>query len=195
MIKFYFSLFFFLILSYCFSYSVFAKQIQSPKEFALQNTTTYIGFDVRYLGIRHVNGQFHDFHGSFSNDATHPEYNHADIIINTKSIDTGSKYRDRDLKGSSFFDVDQYPTMIFYSKNIKWDSGYSGTITGNLTLLGVTKPLKMHIQKIKTDSDGDAFIVTGQIKRTDFGMNALRGIIGNNVFLTINYNTNPKQRH
>ncbi len=168
----------------------------APEKFILDKNHTYVGFDVSYLIVARVSGRFDDFQGSFIIDREHPEKNRADIIIKTGSVDTGIKTRDEDIRGPGLFNAVQYPTMVFHSNKIELGPDNTGVMTGNLTLLGITKPVTMNIVRIpdlkfngpgKDKSFAGGFKVTGKIKRTDFGMNAYIRPIGNTVTLYVCY--------
>lgn len=168
----------------------------SVKKFSLDKDHTYVGFDVSYLLLGHVSGHFNDFQGSFVINSEFSEKNRADIIIKTGSVDTGIKARDEDIRGSGLFNADQYPTMVFHSKKIEIGSDNTGFMAGDLTLLGITKPVTMNIVRIpdpkfispgKDGTFSGSFKVTGKIKRSDFGMNAYIRSIGNTVTLYVCY--------
>lgn len=167
------------------------------KKFILNKDDTYVGFDIGYLVLGRVNGHFDDFQGSFIIDREHPKNNRADIIIKTASVNTGIETRDEDIRGPDLFNTNRYPTMAFHSRKIEMLSDNTAAMTGNLTLLGVTKSVAMNLIRIpgpgfqkvaKNKNSGESFKVTGKIKRSDFGMTAYEGPIGNIVTLYICYN-------
>ena len=167
----------------------------APEKFILDKDHTYVGFDVSYMLFARVSGRFDDFQGSFIIDRQHPENNRADIIIKTGSVDTGVKSRDENIRGPGLFNAERHPTMVFHSKSIKLDSDNRGLIVGELTLLGVTKPVTLDLVRIpglnskegQEKSFAGGFKVTGKIKRSDFGMNAYIKPIGNTVTLYVCY--------
>lgn len=170
----------------------------AAEKFDLDKDHTYVGFDVSYLVVGRVAGRFNDFQGSFVIDSNHPEQSLADIIIKTGSVDTGVKSWNDDIRGSGLFDTKHHPTMLFHSKKIKLDTENTGSIAGDLTLLGVTKPIILDFVRmpqgkwqrpLNSDVYADGFIITGKIKRSDFGMNAYIRPIGNTVTLYVCYNT------
>lgn len=169
---------------------------QASETFILDKERTHIGFDVSYLIVSRVRGRFDDFHGSFVIDHDHPEKNRADIVIKTGSVDTGIKARDEELRSPAFFDTDRHPVMVFHSQKIELGPDNTGLVTGNLTLLGVTRPVTLNLVRIpgaqkdnSTEGErfADGFRVTGKIKRSDFGMNAYLKPIGNSVTLYLCY--------
>jgi len=162
-----------------------AQSCLAAETFILNHDHTTIGFNVSYLLVSRVRGQFDDFKGSFIIDHEHPENNRADIIIKTASVDTGLDWRDEEIRGPNLFNADHYPIMVFHSDIIEVKPDNTGHIKGDLTLLGITKPVTLALIKgVKEDS----FKVTGQIKRSDFGMGTFFKPIGNVVTLLICYN-------
>lgn len=162
--------------------------------FNLNSDNTTVGFSVSYLVLTNVTGHFKDYDGSFVIDNQHPENSRADLIIKTASVDTGDTDRNIEIRGKSLFDVKNYPTMTFHSRSIEMFSDVVGQIKGDLTLLGITKPVILDFTKIqnvaiaKSNSVADGFNIIGTIKRSDFGMNAFDWAIGNTVTLYACYN-------
>lgn len=173
----------------------FARPVSET--FSLDKNHTYVGFDVSYLIVLRAIGRFNDFEGSFVIDREYPENNRADIIIKTSSVDTGVELQNKDIRGPGLFNTAHHPTMTFHSKSIKFNADNTGRITGDLTLLGITKPITLDIVRVPHTSDlqdtdkdknfADGFKVTGKIKRSDFGMNAFIRPIGNTVTLLVCY--------
>lgn len=168
----------------------------AQEKFSLDKNLTYVGFEVRYFLLIPITGRFNDFEGNFVIDREHPENNRADIVIKTTSIDTGKESRNEAIRGPALFDADKYPEMTFHSDKIEINPDNTGVITGALTLRGVTRPVTLELIRIpdvetqKTGKDNafsDGFMVTGKIKRSDFGMNEYIVPIGNVVSLFVCY--------
>lgn len=168
----------------------------APEKFSLDRENTYVGFDVSYLVLARVSGRFDDFQGSFVINREHPEKSRADIIIKTGSVNTGIKTRDEDIRGPGLFNAHRHPTMVFHSNNIELGPDDTGVMTGDLTLLGITRPVTMDIVRVpdpafqgegREESFSGGFRVTGKIRRSDFGMNAYIKPIGNIVTLHVCY--------
>lgn len=167
-----------------------ADASSAVEKFNLDKDHTTVGFNVSYLVLARMSGRFDDFNGSFIIDREHPENSRADIIIQTASVNTGIKARDADIRGPGLFNADRYPTMVFHSDAIQMRLDNTGQITGDLTLLGITKPVRLNFTKVPGEDKNltNGYIVTGQIKRSDFGMNAFIRPIGNIVTLLVCYN-------
>ncbi len=160
------------------------------EKFSFDKDHTTVGFNVSYLLLARVSGRFDDFKGSFVIDHENPENSRADIVIQTASVDTGIKARDADIRGPGLFNADRYPTMVFHSDKIEMITNDTGRMTGDLTLLGITKPVTLDLVKMPGQDKSliNGYKVTGQIKRSDYGMNAFIRPIGNVVTLLVCYN-------
>ena len=160
------------------------------EKFSLDKDHTTVGFNVSYLVLARVTGHFDDFKGAFVIDDEHPENSRADIVIQTASVKTGIKAWDADIRGPGLFNAALHPTMVFHSNSVQMGPDNTGQIAGNLTLLGITKPVILDLVKMPGADKSliGGYKVTGKIKRSDFGMNAFIQPIGNVVTLLVCYN-------
>lgn len=136
------------------------------KKMTIDQSHSEIGFKVRHLMISTVRGNFGTFGGEIN------ENGDLTFHINVDSINTNNSDRDNHLKGEDFFDVVNHPVITFVSKNV---DVHSKTITGNLTVKGVTKEVTMNSEYngASVDPWGNTkhgFEVSGKINRSDFGL-------------------------
>src|SRR3954469_9767833 len=104
-----------------------------------------VDFSVLHLGLSNVRGHFGNIGGTIVLDDSDVSKSSVNVTIDVSSVDTGVAARDGDLKGTNFFDVAQFPTATFAStKVVKNGSGL--TVSGNLTLHGVTKPVQLQVE-------------------------------------------------
>ncbi|WP_367320620.1 YceI family protein [Streptomyces sp. HUAS ZL42] len=115
-------------------------------EYAIDASHTTIGFVARHAMVTNVKGKFLDFTGSLYLDGTDPARSTASIDVKMDSIDTGSADRDGHLKSADFFKIEEFPTMTFRSTGAEALGGDDYRITGDLTILGVTKPLTIDLE-------------------------------------------------
>lgn len=117
------------------------------------------------------NGSFGDFSGQIDY-AGNPEQSHVNITMKTDSLTTDTPDLTKHLKTADFFDVAKFPEAAFVSTSIKpgGDKGASHTITGNLTLHGVTKAVTFPAT-INVTPDAATVDSTFSINRKDFGIN------------------------
>jgi len=111
---------------------------------AIDPAHSTVGFKIRHL-FANVTGRFTAVSGTLNVDADHPENASVDASIGINSIDTANAMRDNDLRGSNFFDADEYPAMTFKSTKVALTGTNQADMTGDLTLHGVTKPVTLHV--------------------------------------------------
>lgn len=135
----------------------------------LDPTHSEITFKVKHMMISNVKGEFRNFSAEI--EAEDDTFKNAKVnaTIQTDSIDTNNADRDAHLKGEDFFNAAKNPTITFSSDSLNDD------ITGNLTINGITKPVKLDVDfgGINVDPWGNTkagFSFEGKIKRSDFGL-------------------------
>lgn len=101
-----------------------------------------VGFAIKHLGLSEVQGGFTNFTGMIEYDPAMPEEFKASGTIEVASINTGNKTRDDHLRSPDFFDAAKIPEIKFETTGIKKEDG-EWVVTGNFTLHGVTKEIKL----------------------------------------------------
>jgi len=156
-----------------------------------------ITFKVRHLMITNVTGSFSKFDATMESEAA--DFSDAKISFeaDADSINTGNEQRDGHLKGDDFFAAEKFPKLSFVSTAFTKKSGEEYTLTGNLTLRGVTKPVELAVEYGGTVTDPygrvkSGFEINGKINRQEFGLiwggktEAGDVMIGDDVKLHIN---------
>ncbi|WP_328750777.1 YceI family protein [Streptomyces sp. NBC_00285] len=115
-------------------------------DYTIDASHSTIGFTVRHAMVTNVKGKFDEFSGSLHLDGTDPTASTATLDIKMDSIDTGSADRDGHLKSADFFKIEEFPTMTFRSTKAESLGGEDYRITGDLTVLGTTKPLSIDLE-------------------------------------------------
>ncbi|MFF0018196.1 YceI family protein [Streptomyces sp. NPDC005374] len=115
-------------------------------DYSIDASHSTIGFTVRHAMVTNVKGKFNDFSGSLHLDGGDPSASTASLDIKMDSIDTGSADRDGHLKSADFFKIEEFPTMTFRSTKAESLGGEDYRITGDLTILGTTKPLSIDLE-------------------------------------------------
>lgn len=138
-----------------------------------------VGFTVRHLGLSKVRGRFNSFAGTVT-IADDQLASSVEATIDLASVDTNNAQRDGHLQSADFFNVENSPQMIFRSTAVTTES-----LTGDLTINGVTKPVTLDLEFHGVTVDGyettrSGFSASGQISRSDFGIafNAPLGLDG-----------------
>jgi polyisoprenoid-binding protein YceI len=113
------------------------------------------------------------------------------MTIDTASISTGMGKRDDHLKSEEFFNVAKYPTMTFNSDRLRFDADKLIGADGELTLLGVTRPVSLTLTHFYCGTNPIAkkpacgANATATIKRTDFGLGAYVPSISDEVKISL----------
>lgn len=115
-------------------------------DYTIDPAHSTIGFTARHAMVTNVKGAFKDFTGSLHLDAADPSRSTASIDVTMDSIDTGSADRDGHLKSADFFKTDEFPSMTFRSTSAEALGGDDYRITGDLSILGVTRPLTIDLE-------------------------------------------------
>ncbi|GGO57363.1 YceI family protein [Streptomyces lasiicapitis] len=115
-------------------------------EYTLDPAHTAIGFVARHAMVTNVKGSFQEFTGALHLDGADPSASTASLDITMDSIDTGNADRDGHLKSADFFKTDEFPQMTFRSTKAEALGGEDYRITGDLTILGTTKPLTIDLE-------------------------------------------------
>ncbi len=142
----------------------------------LEPSHSELQFKIKHLMISTVTGSFNKFSGSVTTEGDNLETANIKFSADVDSISTNNEQRDGHLKSSDFFDVAQYPAINFESTSLKKQSGDDYTVTGNLTMHGVTKEVSLNVEHggVAKDPWGNVrtgFTVSGKINRKDFGLN------------------------
>jgi polyisoprenoid-binding protein YceI len=164
----------------------------APEKYEFDKAHTQILFFVSHLGYSMSQGEFLDYDGHFVFDEEKPEESSVEVTIQTASIDMDDKKWDEHLKNEDFFNVSEYPEMTFKSTEITQIGADTGKITGDLTLLGVTKPVTLDVTFNKAgpfpmnpDVYKAGFSATGTVKRSEFGMDYGLPGVGDDVEIRI----------
>lgn len=141
----------------------------------LDKNHTEVKFKAKHLVVSTVTGYFNKYDGSVTTN--NDDFSDAKIYFeaDVRSINTANERRDAHLKSADFFDVENNPKLIFKSKSVKKVSDTEYEITGDMTIRGITKEIK-----VKAEHEGNtiglggdevaAFEITGKVNRFDFGL-------------------------
>ena len=136
----------------------------------------FIQFRIKHLGYSWLYGRFDNFSGMFSFDERKPLESTITVDIDVTSINSNHAERDKHLRGADFFNVKKFPKASFASSGIKFESGETVAITGDLTLKGVKKSVVIIADRIGGGADPwggyrQGFEGSTTIKLKDFGFN------------------------
>jgi polyisoprenoid-binding protein YceI len=136
---------------------------------------TQVEFSAKHLGMMTVRGHFAEVDATGNIDVEHPENSTIEATIKVASMHTNNEQRDHDLLGSSFLEVDQFPTITFKSTRIEPAGTDRFNVTGDMTIKGNTKPISLKAVKYGEFTDPNmghriGYAAEGTINRKDFGM-------------------------
>ncbi|MCG7204879.1 MULTISPECIES: YceI family protein [Streptomyces] len=144
-------------------------------DYTIDPAHSTLGFVARHAMVTNVKGSFQEFEGTLHLDGSDPAKSTASLDIQMASITTGSPDRDGHLKSADFFKTDEFPTMTFRSTKAEALGDEDYRITGDLTILGVTKPVTIDLEfngaaKDPFGNERVGFEGKAEIKRSDWGV-------------------------
>jgi polyisoprenoid-binding protein YceI len=162
----------------------------AAETFTLDPEHTFPSFEIGHQGISVMRGKFNRSKGRAMFDAE-KQQGAIDVRVDATSGDTGHDGLNKKLLGGNFFRTAQFPEIVFQSNQVEFKDGKPVAAIGNLTLLGVTKPVTLEIRsygctlQFLTRRPMCGADVHTVIKRSDFGMNYGIPMIGDEVKLAI----------
>lgn len=147
-------------------------------------------FTVGHLGVSKFTGRFDAIKGELSVDGN-GEANKVKAEIEVASLNSAFADRDKHLRSPDFFNAAQFPRMSFESTKVSLPSAGEGSMTGNLTLHGVTKPVTFRLKHIGAAKDPwggyrSGYVATTTLKRSDFGMKFMIPALSDEVEVQLN---------
>ena len=145
-------------------------------KWVLDPTHSELGFKIKHLMITSVSGLFKNFEADVEMDEADFSLAQINLTAGMASISTNNEQRDAHLRTSDFFEVEKYPELKFRSTKVQKIDSDTFALYGELTLKGVTKPVKLDVEyngvtKDPWGGERAGFVVTGKISRSDWGVN------------------------
>jgi polyisoprenoid-binding protein YceI len=159
--------------------------------YAVEPNHTEINFSVLHFGFTYYSGVFSKASGDLTLDPRTLAAAKLNISVPIDSVLTTSAKLDNELRGDSWLDAQKYPTMTFQSTKIELTGPTTADVAGDLTFHGVTRPIVLKASLVGAGIDPldkaytVGFQVTGDLKRSDFGVKAYIPLIGDDVHLNI----------
>lgn len=159
--------------------------------FTLDPVHCMANFRVQHMGAGMFWGRFNDVAGSMTTSEDGSAAPSFDVVIAVDSVDTGTEKLDRTLMGPNFFDAKEFEVITFKSTSAEPSEDGKWIVSGDLTLLGTTKPIVAKVEM--TGMNGSpvqkkaGFEAVFSIKRSDFGMDwgVKNGALGDQVELVV----------
>lgn len=168
----------------------FAASVQAaPETFVIDASQTSSQFSYRALGLSNQTHRFEKISGRVVFDAA-ARTGSAEVTIDATSVNTGNALLNEHIQAADFFDTANHPAIIFKSTRMTLD-GDQSSMTGNLTIKGVTRPVTLAISNFqcmqdaafKMDACGANATVT--IRRSDFNMGKHPFLVSNDITLNL----------
>ncbi|HTZ67454.1 MAG TPA: YceI family protein [Roseiarcus sp.] len=148
---------------------------------------THIAFAIDAVGYPRTRGQFRQFAGRISVDFAHPDRSSVSFHVQSRSVDVGSASFDDYLRSDAFLNSEHFPSIDFVSSSVAKVDDHTVRVNGELTLLGVTRPLTVDVAVEREAGGGQrlAFLAKTNIDRLEFGMNTGFPLVSRDVELVI----------
>jgi polyisoprenoid-binding protein YceI len=178
--------------------------LAAPQTYAIDSFHSFPNFTINHLGMTTIHGRFDHMTGKVVFDPA-AKTGSLEAKIATASISTGDakrtdggRSRDEHLRSADFFNVAEFPEMVYKSTRLNFSGEKLETIDGTLTLLGVTKPVKLAVSSFQcgphpfSKKPMCGATAEGTIKRSDFGMKFGVPAISDEVKLSIGVEAYPE---
>jgi polyisoprenoid-binding protein YceI len=166
----------------------------APREQKVDIEHVSVNWMIGHGGFTKVVGQFRQINrASFVFDREDVSKSKVSVEIEAASLDSNHHYRDNWARSEACLDVWKFRTITFESTKIEKTGDNKGTMTGNLTMHGVTQPITMNVtynkggKHLSGKYSIDGFAATGMLKRSDFGMKAFIPWIGDEIEFMIQF--------
>ena len=168
----------------------------SGGNYQLEKTHAFLTWRIKHNGLSNYTARFTEFDASIDFNPDDPVSSSVVATINPLSVETdhpiNDGWNDTLATDTKWFNGDKFPQIVFKSTGIEKTGEFTGIITGDLTLLGVTKEVQLSATYNGTGNapwfgtrDIIGFSATGTLNRSDFGMTALLPNIGDEVEIII----------
>ncbi|WGF88742.1 YceI family protein [Marinivivus vitaminiproducens] len=168
-----------------------------PASYAIDPEHFSASFSANHLGYFNLVGLFTEGEGSFTYDEEARALSDLEVTIATDSIFTGHEDRDGHLMSADFLNAAEFPEMTFVMTGAERTGERTGRVTGDLTLVGQTRPLTLDVtlNQIAPYPFGHGkrtigITATGLIKRSDFGMTYFVPAVSDEIPLTLGFEAN-----
>jgi polyisoprenoid-binding protein YceI len=168
-----------------------APTVGAQETYAIDPSHSAPNFEVEHLGITWIRGRFNKMSGTITVDRA-AKNGAIQVEIDATSVDTGHARRDELLRTENYFNVAEFPTLTFRSDKLQFNEDALVGADGELTMLGVTRPVSLKIASFKcithpvNKRDICGAVVHSAIKRTDFGMTKASRSLSDEIRIYIN---------
>lgn len=171
-----------------------ACAVAEPARYELDPAHTTVAFLVDHVGYAATLGLFAQVEGGFTYDVDTQELSDVEVTVATKSVETLNDARDEHVNSGDFLSSEAHPDMVFTATGGTPTDATTGTVEGELTLRGETRPLTLNVTLNKAEEYPFGhkrftlgLTVRGSLNRSDWGMDygVADGLVGDEVTLLI----------
>ena len=159
-----------------------------------------VTFEVDHLGFSAVHGIFREFDARIDFDPEAVEETRLSVVIDAASVDTFWAARDEHIRGEDFFDVANHPEIVFESTSVTPTGAETADVTGELTMIGETREVTFEAvlnrigpSPFDPERTIAGFTVTGEIDRTDWGMDYAAPAVGAAIPIRVDLEMSPAE--
>ena len=162
----------------------------APETYVVEPNHTFASFSYTHLGFSTQQSKFDKTSGKITIDRA-AKTGSLDVSIDSKSVNTGVDVFNGHLKGEDYFNVEKFPAITFKSGNFKFDGDKPATISGELTIKGITKPVTLAVTSFNcaphpfTKKEMCGANANTRIKRSDFNAGKNAPAVSDDVTLNI----------
>jgi polyisoprenoid-binding protein YceI len=167
-----------------------ASSALAAETYVIDPAHTFASFSVDHLGIATQRGRFDRSRGRAALDRE-ARTGTIEVEIDSASVSTGNAPLDALLRSDEFFDSARHPAIRFHADQVEFDRGQPRAVAGELTLLGVTRPVRLAIERFgctrkpfgvveRCGADASALI-----RRSEFGLKGYAAFVGDEVRIAI----------
>ncbi len=166
-----------------------------PATWQIDPDHAVVAFTIMHAGYAKVLGRFSEIEGSFTYDPDTQELGEVTARIGAGSVDTDHEKRDNHVRSADFLDAEAHPAITFTATGSTPTSETTGTVTGDLTIRGVTQPATLDVTLNKRadypcchGKETLGISATAEILRSDFGSTyALPDFVGDAVSIILEF--------
>jgi polyisoprenoid-binding protein YceI len=173
----------------------------AAEPYVVDKSHAAVTFRVSHLGFADTHGVFRNFDAEIDFDPEAIEEASVSFTIDAASVDTFWAARDEHIRAADFLDVANHPEITFVSKEVRLISANEAELVGDVTIRGVTNEEvftvvlnRMGPSPFNRDQTIAGFTVTGEIDRTDYGIDYAAPAIGTVMPIRIDLEASPKSQ-
>jgi polyisoprenoid-binding protein YceI len=173
-----------------------ANTVGTPQRYTLDASASNVSAKVPFFGLSSKTARFPRMQGAVTIVPGAPERAMIDVTFDATAIEAPDSVTLARLRGEKFFWVEKYPTVRFLGRSLKLSSATRGTVSGELTARGVTRPATLDVtftaDPVTQVGKPVSFTGTTTIDRRNFGMKSYQLVVGNKVDITLKARMLPR---